>query len=147
MRFILPIFFSLLAAFGNALFAAAQKKAAGVANSFTMVVGSAVVCVLLAVSTSLLLGKPNYGSLFGRESAWVLVGGIGLYLTYLGFNLLYTRCGASFYVIYAVLSILTTALIVGGLFFKESLNGYHWAAIATALITVVLFTLGQNNLE
>jgi hypothetical protein len=38
-------------------------------------------------------------------------------------------------------------LIVVGLFFKESLNGYHWAAIATALITVVLFTLGQNSLE
>jgi EamA domain-containing membrane protein RarD len=41
----------------------------------------------------------------------------------------------------------TTALVVGGLFFKESLNGYHWAAILTALITVVLFTLGQNSIK
>jgi drug/metabolite transporter (DMT)-like permease len=147
MKFILPIFFSFLAALGNALFAAAQKKAAGADNPFTTVVASAIVCVLLAALTSPLFGKADYGRLFGRESFWVLAGGVGLYLTYLGFNLLYTRCGASFYVIYAVLSIVTTALVVGGLFFKECLNCYHWAAIVTALITVALFTLGQNSLE
>jgi drug/metabolite transporter (DMT)-like permease len=124
-----------------------QKKAAVAANPFTTVVASVIVCVLLAALTSPLFGKSSYGSLCGRDSGWVLAGGVGLYLTYLGFNLLYTRCGASFYVIYAVLSIVTTALPVGGLFFKESRNGCHWAAIVTALITVVLFTLGQNGVE
>jgi drug/metabolite transporter (DMT)-like permease len=147
MRSITPILFSFVAAVGNALFAAAQKKATLIANPFMMVVASAIVCVLLATLTIPLFGKASCESLFGRDSIWVLAGGAGLYLTYLGFNLLYTRCGASFYVIYAVLSIVTTALVVGGLFFKESLNGYHWAAILTALITVVLFTLGQNSIK
>lgn len=147
MRFIFPLFFSLIAALGNALFAAAQRKAAGAANPFTIVIASAVVCIFLGAFTTPLFGEMNYKELFGRESVWVMLGGAGLYLTYLGFNLLYTRCGVSFYVLYAVLSIVTTALLIGGLVFKEPLNGYHLAAIVTALITVVLFALGQNSLK
>ena len=144
MKTALPLIFSLLAALGNALFAAAQKKAVAASNPFSALVASAVVCVILAAATVPVFGKANYSSLLRKEVLWVVAGGIGLYLTYLGFNLLYTRCGASYYVLYAVLSIVTTVLVVGALVFREPLNGYHWAAVVSAFFTVVLFSMGQK---
>jgi drug/metabolite transporter (DMT)-like permease len=144
MKTALPLIFSLLAALGNALFAAAQKKAVAASNPFSALVASAVVCVILAAATVPVFGKANYSSLLRKEVLWVVAGGIGLYLTYLGFNLLYTRCGASYYVLYAVFSMVATVLVVGALVFRESLNAYQWAAVVSALFTVVLFSMGQK---
>jgi drug/metabolite transporter (DMT)-like permease len=73
----------------------------------------------------------------------LLVGG-GLFLTNLGFNLLYTRFGVSQYVLYAVLSILTTTVFIGLFWLHEPVNGYRLAAIVLALASVVLYSLGQS---
>ncbi len=145
MKLILPFLFSALAALGNGMFAGAQKKAAAVSNPFSVLVASAAVCFTLAALTMPLFGRADYVRPWKEDCLWVVVGGVGLYLTYLGFNLLYTRCGASFYALYAVLSIVTTALVVGAMIFREPLNGYHWAAVGSALLTVVLFALGQKG--
>jgi drug/metabolite transporter (DMT)-like permease len=71
--------------------------------------------------------------------------GTGLFLTYIGFNLLYSKYGASQYVLYAVLSIITTTIIVGIFWLKEPVNVYHKIAIAAAILAVVLFSIGQSK--
>ena len=71
--------------------------------------------------------------------------GGGLFLTYLGFNLLYSRFGVSQYVLYAVLSIITTTVFVGIILLREPLNGYRIAAIVLALASIILYSLGQST--
>ena len=75
---------------------------------------------------------------------WVVVGGIGLFLTFLGFNLLYTNFGTSSYMLYAVMSIITTSIIVSVVIFKETFNVFHWAAFIGAIVTIVLYTIGNS---
>ncbi len=75
----------------------------------------------------------------------VLLSGIGLFLTYLGFNLLYSRYGVSHYILYAVLSIITTTIVVGIFWLKEPVNIYHIVAIALAIIAVIFFSIGQSK--
>ncbi|MCK5673302.1 MAG: EamA family transporter [Spirochaetales bacterium] len=137
--------FALTAAIGNALFAAGQKKAAGIDNSLLFVGLSAIVCIVLTFLVILIMqSNTNFGSIIKVNWIWILMSGFGLFLTYLGFNLLYTRFGATGYVYYAVLSIITTSLIVGVFIFKERLNIYHFASIGFSLIAIILFTLGNN---
>jgi len=76
---------------------------------------------------------------------WALLSGLGLFLTYLGFNLLYSRFGASQYVLYAVLSIITTTIVVGIWWLKEPVNLYQKVAIVLAIAAVVLFSVGQTK--
>jgi len=50
-----------------------------------------------------LLGPTNYLSSLKENWIWAIISGLGLFLTCLGFNLLYTRYGASHYILYAVI--------------------------------------------
>jgi len=143
MSLVLPVLFALIAAIGNAVFAFAQKQATGQANGLLFVGLSALVAVVLSLVAAPLLGRFDPVSLVKTDLRPILIGGLGLFLTYIGFNLLYTRFGASAYVLYAALSILTTTLVVGGLILKEPMNIYHIAAIVLAVAAVVTFSLGQ----
>ncbi|MCL1125069.1 EamA family transporter [Shewanella surugensis] len=139
------IAFALIAAIGNAFFVIGQKKAIELANPFTFITISAVFCVLLTLLSAPLFGPPKYVEVIKVNGIWAIVSGVGLFLTYLGFNLLYSSFGASSYILYAVLSILTTVIIVSGLIFKETFNIYHWLALLSAIITVTLFSLGNSR--
>lgn len=142
MKVILPILFALIAAIGNGLFAYAQKKSAGVSNGLLYVGASALVACVLALLATPFVGPVRFDDI-RQNAGLVSLSGIGLFLTYLGFNLLYSRFGVSQYVLYAVISIITTTVVVGFFVLRESVNGYHLAAIVSALITVVLFSMGQ----
>jgi hypothetical protein len=54
------LFFVLIAAIGNAMFAAGQKKAIALENPFTFIALAAIVCVCLTVATAPLFGQPQY---------------------------------------------------------------------------------------
>lgn len=142
-----PLFFALIAAVGNAMFAAGQKKAIAFDNPFTFIALAAMVCVMLTVAAAPLFGQPHYNSVLKANGGWALLSGAGLFLTYLGFNLLYSKYGASNYILYAVLSIITTSIIVGVVMFKESFNVYHWLAFGSSIATVALFALGNSVLK
>ena len=90
------------------------------------------------------LGSTNYTATLKANSLWLAVSGTGLFLTYIGFNLLYSNYGASGYVLYAVLSILTTSVLVGAFILKENINIYHWLGVASAIVTVILFSWGNQ---
>ena len=137
------VLFAAVAAVGNALFALGQKQSPGVSNGLVFVAASAFVASLLAAMTSPVVGLADLGGLL--RSSWkpLLLSGFGLFLTYLGFNLLYARFGASPYVVYSVLAVLTTSVGVGFLYAKEPVNRFHVAAVILGVITVILFSVGQ----
>ncbi len=144
MKVIFPILFASIAAVGNALFAYGQRQSSGVSNGLLYVGASAMVACLLALSASPALGAANLESV-RQNWAFVAISGVGLFLTYLGFNLLYSNFGVSQYVLYAVISIVTTTIVVGFIVLKEPINGYHAAAIFAAFVTIVLFSIGQSK--
>jgi len=144
MNILGPLKFALIAAVGNAMFAAGQKKAFQSDNPFTFIALAAIICVFLIVLFAPLFGPPNYSETIKQNGQWAILSGVGLFLTYLGFNLLYSKYGASYYILYAVLSIITTSVIVGVVVFKEIFNLYHWLALLSSIIAIVLFTIGNN---
>lgn len=140
-----PLAFALIAAIGNAIFVAGQKKAIPFDNPLVFIALAAIACVFLMLLFVPLFGQPKYLEALKQNGSWAILSGVGLFVTYLGFNLLYSRYGASNYVIYAVLSIITTSVIVGVVIFKETFNAYHWLALFSSIVTVVLFAVGNST--
>jgi len=124
MKSLLPIVFATIAAVGNAMFALGQKKSANVENGLLFVGLSAIIAVIFAIIFAPLVGTFEIGNVLKENWKSVLLSGLGLFLTYLGFNLLYSRYGASQYALYAVISIITTTIIVGMFWLKEPVNVY-----------------------
>lgn len=91
MKIFGPLLFAFIAAFGNALFAAGQKKAIGFDNSFAFIALAVIICVVFTLLAAPLLGPTNYLSSLKENWIWAIISGLGLFLTCLGFNLLYTR--------------------------------------------------------
>jgi drug/metabolite transporter (DMT)-like permease len=137
--------FALLAAVGNAMFAMGQKKTQSIGNSLVVIALSASICLVITfVFLAITGGLDDIAIGFRSNWIWIFMSGVGLFLTYLGFNLLYTRYGATAYVFYAALSVITTSFIVGVLILKETVNLYHLLAGAAALISIALFSLGNR---
>ena len=145
MKVLLPLLFATIAAIGNAIFALGQKESAVSANGLLFVAASAGIAMLAACVCAPLTGAFDLSATFRGQLRPLVLSGGGLFLTYLGFNLLYSRFGATQYVLYAVISIITTTLFVGMFWLKEPLNGYHKFAIALALLAVVVFSIGQSR--
>jgi len=146
MKSLLPILFAAIAAVGNAMFALGQRKSAGVENGLLFVGLSAIVAVFCALVFAPLVGGVAIGKTLTGNWGGLLLSGLGLFLTYLGFNLLYSKYGASQYALYAVISIITTTIVVGILWLQEPVNLYHKLAIALAIAAVVLFSIGQSKI-
>jgi drug/metabolite transporter (DMT)-like permease len=104
-----------------------------------------VVCTVAFALTTPLFNRTDLDGYIRRNAPWILVSGAGFYFTFIGFYFLYSRFGASYYVLYAVLSIITTSVIVGLVIFNEPVNRYHIAAIGTAILTVILFAIARNQ--
>ncbi len=146
MKIVLPVFFATIAAIGNAMFAFGQKKSAGVENGLLFVGLSALIAFLCAVAFAPLVNSLEFGKLVEQHWKPLLLSGFGLFFTYLGFNLLYSRYGVSQYALYAVISIITTTILVGIWWLKEPVNLYQKAAIVLSILAVVLFSIGQSKL-
>ena len=142
MDSLLLVLYAALAALGNAMFALGQRQSLGIRNGLVFVAGSAAIAVVLALATAPFVGAVGTLDLRAHWRAFGL-SGAGLFLTYVGFNLLYTRFGTSPYVVYAALAIITTSVGVGILYLKEPVNGFHLAAIGFAVVAIVLFAIGQ----
>ncbi|HXP96520.1 MAG TPA: hypothetical protein VN809_07390 [Telmatospirillum sp.] len=145
MNILLPIVFAGIAAIGNALFALGQKQSSGVENGLLFVGGSAFIAFLLSILSSPLVGQFDVMTLIRGNCRSLLISGFGLFLTYVGFNLLYAKFGASQYVLYASISIVTTSVVIGFIYLKEPMNVYHVASVLTAIAAVVLFSVGQSK--
>ncbi|WP_432797015.1 EamA family transporter [Poriferisphaera sp. WC338] len=140
----LPIFLvSLLAAVGNTLYVAGQKQAASVnnpiaTNFFTLLVATA--CTGLAYP---FFTRPETLPLIKQNANWILLSGFGLFIVYIGFNIMYTKFGPQIYPVYAVLSIVLVAFVLAVLIFHEPFNLYHAASIFFAALTVIFFAIAH----
>jgi drug/metabolite transporter (DMT)-like permease len=74
----------------------------------------------------------------------VIISGVGFFITFIGFYLLYSQYGAVYYVVYAVLSIITTSVGVGIVIFREPFNQYQVGALVLAILAIVMFSYGQT---
>ncbi len=145
MKILLPILFATIAAIGNAIFALGQRKSANVENGLLFISVSALIAFLFVLSLAPFVGVFDVGDMVKENWKNILLSGFGLFLTYLGFNLLYTRYGVSQYVLYAVISIITTTIIIGVCWLKEPINIYHKIAIILAIVAVFIFSIGQSK--
>lgn len=144
MKLLWPILFASVAAIGNAMFALGQRQSGG-ANGLFFVSASAAVACALGLLFAPLLGPLEAAATVREHGKAVLTSGVGLFLTYLGFNLLYSRFGASYYVLYASISIVTTSVVVGMYWLNEPVNGLRLAGIGLAVASVVLFSMGSRD--
>ena len=145
MKILLPVIFATIAALGNALFTLGQKKSARVENELLFISICVFITFITALCTSPLTGEFNILDTFKNNWKASCLSGIGLFFTFLGFNLLYSKFGATQYVLYAVISIITTTLLVGVLWLKETVNAYHMIAMVLAVIAVIMFSFGQSR--
>jgi drug/metabolite transporter (DMT)-like permease len=146
MDTVLTVAFAAIAAVGNAMFALGQRQSAGAANGLLFVGGSALIACVLAMLFAPLAGAVEAGALLRAHWRALLVSGAGLFLTYVGFHLLYSRFGTAPYVVYAALAIITTTVGVGFIYLREPVTAYHVAAVLLAAAAIALFAIGQSKL-
>ena len=137
------LLFAGLAAVGNALFVYGQRRSSIANNSFSYLIGAVFIAAAFFALAAVALRTQEEINLTGNVFA-TIVGGVGVFITFMGFYLLYSQYGAVYYVIYAVLSIITTTLGVGVLIFRESFNQYQIVALILAVLAIVMFSVGQT---
>ena len=118
-------------------------KMFGVENPLVFIVLTITVGLVITLAAVPLWGKADFKAVIKANYLPALISGFGLFITYIGFNLLYSRYGAAQYILYAVISILTTSIFVGIFIFRENFNIYHMLSVITAAATIGLFSLGQ----
>lgn len=140
-----PLAFAMFAAVGNALFVWAQRGAGKTENPFIFTFAAVIACAILFVPAAYLYRSPIDGGYLMEHSLKVAVGGLGFFITFIGFFFLYTGYGASSYVLYATCSILTTTFVVGVLIYREPFNAYQAAAVLLAIAAIALYTYGRTK--
>ncbi len=135
--------FALLAAVGNALFAFGQKKITLSKNPFLFLIGALTICISLFLLSTIFFKRINLKEYISLNWKWMVISGFGFFLTFIGFYFLYTKYGTSYYILYAVLSIISTSILLGFIIFKEKFNIYFALSIVFALLTILFFTLGK----
>jgi len=139
-----PLAIAFMAACGNALFVYGQRVAGHSSNPFLYMVGAVTTgAIFFLISALVWQSQDNFGYLAANAMA-ILLGGVGFFVTFLGFYLLYSGYGASQYALYATLSILTTSLGIGVLVFREQLNIYQIVAMLLAVASIALWTYGRS---
>jgi len=140
-----PLLFATLAAVGNAIYVYGQRGVTPPQNPFLYVFGATAVCLILLAVASLVYRTIGDVTYISGNLGMIGIGGLGFFLTFVGFFLLYSNYGASQYTLYAVISILTTSLGVGVLIYREDFNVYKIAAMALAIAAIVLFAYGNSK--
>ncbi len=140
-----PFLFAALAAFGNALYVYGQRGVSTPQNPFLFVCGATAVCLILLGMASVAFKTNSDITYVGANLGMIGLSGLGFFLTFVGFFLLYTNYGASQYTLYAVISILTTSLGVGVLIYREDFNIYKSAAMLLAIAAIALFSYGNSK--
>ena len=140
-------YFALIAAIGNAMFVYGQRGSSTSDNPFFFLTVTLTVCTsILLVST--LINKGPTTLFYVQENLWyILIGGLGFYFTFVGFYWLYTQQGATSYIVYALLSILTTSIGVGLILFKEPFNRFHVISGLLAVAAIITYGIGQSRLD
>ena len=140
------LLFATLAAIGNALVALGQVKGGTGKTPFMFLTFALSICLALISGAALLMDSGSWGQLARSAWIWFTITGVGFFLTFTGFYLMYSRFGASSYVLYAVISATLTTLGVGVGVQHEKLGLLRGLALVSCLVTVALFSLGKPKI-
>lgn len=136
---------ALTAAIGNALYAFGQKKAVPHENPFVFGVFSLLAGAVLLAVIALFFDKRNVSGYLSENFKWFTVSGLGYVLLNIGLYFLYRNFGASYYSLYAVLSIMTTSILLATVVFNEKMNFYYWISLGFATLAIFFFLKGQTG--
>lgn len=140
-------YFALIAAIGNGMFVYGQRASSTSDNPFYFLTLTLFVCTTLFLFSALISkGQTTIDYMFDNQW-YILLSGVGFYITFVGFYWLYTQQGATSYIVYALLSILTTSICVGLILFKEPFNRFHVISGILAIAAIVAYGIGQNRLD
>ena len=141
------LLFACIAAVGNAIFVWGQKKSVPTSNPFIFLACSLSLCVIFLVIAGSFFPMPSTRTFLNSNWKAGLMAASGLFITYLGFYLLYTKFGATYYTLYAVISIVTTSILVGVFILKETFNVYYFISIVCAVLTIIFFFAGHRSIK
>ena len=139
--------FAGIAAVGNAIFVYGQRSATVSPNPYLYMTAAIFVCWVMFIAATLISNNGEFKDYLSANAIPVIIGGVGFFITFVGFYLMYSRIGANSYVVYACLSVLTTSVGVGMVIFREPFNLYHLVAIFFAILAVCFFGYGQFKLH
>jgi drug/metabolite transporter (DMT)-like permease len=144
LKFLIPFGFALIAALGNVLFVYGNRKVGHTTNPFFFTATVMAICLSLYLIGTLLFGMRGSGEFLRKNILWCSISGVGMFLTFLGFYLLYSRFDTSYYALFVVTSMLLTTLVLGVLVLHERINLYGGISIAAAVVSIVFFGLSKR---
>ena len=139
--------YAFIAAIGNALFVYGQRGSGTSDNPFFFLLSTLTVCILLFIIFALIHKAPMELSYVSENTRFIIISGIGFFVTFIGFYWLYSQQGATNYIVYALLSILTTSIGVGLIIFREPFNKFHVISGLLAVAAILFYGLGQSHLS
>ena len=144
IKFMIPFSFAMFAAIGNVFFVFGNRKVGHSGNPMMFTTTAMAVCLLLYFVCYLTFGTRGSGEFLRRNLLWCTLSGVGMFMTFLGFYLLYSRFDTSYYALFSVVSILMTTIVLGLIILKEGINLYGIISIAAAVVSVVFFGLSKR---
>lgn len=144
LKSLLPFSFALIAALGNVFFVSGGRKVGPAANPFFFTATAMAVCLSLFLTGTVLFGLHGAGDFLRRNVWWCMLSGTGMFLTFLGFYLLYSRFDTSYYALFVVTSMLLTTLVLGVWILREPINPYGAISIAAAVVSIVFFWMSKR---
>jgi drug/metabolite transporter (DMT)-like permease len=144
LKFLLPFSFALFAALGNVFFVLGNRKVGPASNPFFFTATAMAVCLALFLTGTFFFGMRGGPEFLRRNLLWCALSGVGMFMTFTGFYLLYSRFDTSYYALFVVTSMLLTTLVLGVLVLREHINLYGGISIAAAVVSIVFFGLSKR---
>jgi len=139
--------YAFIAAMGNALFVYGQRGSSTSDNPFLFLLVTLSICISLFAVFALTHKSPINPQYLIDNAHYIIISGIGFFITFIGFYWLYNQQGATNYIVYALLSILTTSIGVGLIIFREPFNKFHVISGMLAVSAILVYGLGQSRLS
>jgi len=139
--------YAFIAAIGNALFVYGQRGSSTADNPFLFLLVTLSICISLFAVFAMVHKAPIDPQYLIDNARYITISGIGFFITFIGFYWLYNQQGATNYIVYALLSILTTSIGVGLIIFREPFNKFHIISGMLAVSAILVYGLGQSRLS
>jgi drug/metabolite transporter (DMT)-like permease len=143
-HFLVAFSFALFAALGNVFFVLGSRKAGVAPNPLAFTAGAMTVSLALFAAGWLLFGPRGTLEFAKRSGGWIALSGVGMFMTFLGFYLLYSRFGTSYYTLFVVTSMVLTTLVLSLWILREGINGYGIASVVAAMASIAFFGLSKR---
>jgi drug/metabolite transporter (DMT)-like permease len=143
-KFLLPFSFAVFAALGNIFFVLGSRKASQAPNPMLFTLAAMAVSLSLFTALFLVFGTRGAGDFMRRNIGWTSLAGLGMFMTFFGFYLLYSRFGTSYYSLFVVTSMLLTTLVLGVWILREPLNAYGVISLLAAVVSIAFFALSKR---